>query len=482
MPQAKEEFGEHDTKSDEEAFIEVGLEHFSVYRAHKAAQSRAGTLSEAPLANELVSLHEINERAVQFFYFDGVSLYKGRRRFVRSVPFDLLSIGGYVDKNRSTVGGDIWISSLKSKKYNIWYRLQSPASEYHRYHATFLWMADLAKHVVDFFHDHGQVLLTHFRKSFYEWLVSQYSLDTQVYQWMHRYKGHDFRHVVAAQANFLYCQATQVDEKYGDWPLWKEIHPRHLCAIVEQVERSDSQILATSREGSKLVSRRKTTVTPYVYLCFEHFPWGKFLHSQKPSARHGHAIVGSLSTDRKKYRNVAKISNPQERINSGASFAGDRINGVSVGDVVAVPSDKDSNWKTADSEYYGYVQNVKLTNKGKALDLLWLYRPGDTTCLDMVYPYSNELFLGDHCNCGDPPIFDNEVLHRPRVAFYGSPETTNADFFCRQQYVEGDGAWITLKEQHFRCKCEQVNRVSKYDIGDTLLVAHVLRSSGRTLE
>lgn len=89
----------------------------------------------------------------------------------------------------------------------------------------------------------------------------------------------------------------------------------------------------------------------------------------------------------------------------------------------------------------------------------------------MHYPFANELFLSDHCNCGDPPILVDEVTQKLRVAFFGTPDTKDVDFFVRQKYIQGDGAWQSLKNSDFRCKCHKKKEFTKYLAGDTLLVS-----------
>jgi len=126
--------------------MEVDLDEFSIYRQHRVRQQiRSKDLEETSLANELVSLHEINERSVQYFFFDGVICFDGKKEYVERVPFNLLSIGGYEDIGRPSVGSDIWIQSIAGSRLDCWYRLRSPAFEYERYHKPFLWLADLTK-------------------------------------------------------------------------------------------------------------------------------------------------------------------------------------------------------------------------------------------------------------------------------------------------------------------------------------------------
>lgn len=401
------------------------------------------------------------------------------------MPFEILSIGGYEEPERSTVGPYIWIQSIEGTRSDVWYRLKNSAVEYKRYHEPFLWMADLAKHLVDYLQAHNVIALSHFRYCFYDWLQDLYPIDGCVRRWLEQYGDKDFRRVVAAHANFLYFQAIQVDQKYEKHPIWEEIHSRILRAIPEQVESiTNQEIFATLTERDEFTSRRKTTVTPYVFKCFERLPWAKFLYRQFPSNSYVHRSQKNLSTSHVRVTSenqVPVVRIPLARESSDLKARGQPIH-VSVGDVVAIPKDHNSAWKTDDAEYLGYVQNVSDTDEGQVLGLLWLYRPGDTTCLKMFYPYSQELFLGDHCNCGDPAVLASEVIRKPRVAFFSGPETPYTDFFCRQRYVEGDGAWITLQDSHFRCACNNVSETPKYCVGDTLLVASSLRLLDKNLE
>lgn len=423
---------------------------------------------------------------VNQFYFDGVISYSGRQRYVQKVPFGLLSIGGYEEPERSTVGPYIWIQSTEGTGPDVWYRLKTPAAEYKRYYEPFQWMADLAKHIVDYLQTHQDVKLDDFRYRFYEWLQDLYLHNEPTRRWLRQNADQDFRRIVAAQANFLYFQAIQVDQKYEKHPLWEEIHSKILRAIPEQVERSTEQdMYAASQEGGEVIPRRKTTVTPYVFQCFKGLPWARFLYSQTPCMSLGHSISKKSTTPHTKTTRVAEMLEVRVPVvgrRSSVTVTREDPMKVNIGDVVAIPKDNHSAWKTDDKEYFGYVQSVSDSDRGQALGLLWFYRPGDTTCLKMFYPYSQELFLGNHCNCGDPPVLASEVIRKPQVAFFAGPEDPHSEFFCRQRYLEGDGAWITLQDSHFRCGCHHFFETGKYSVGDTLLVASSLRRSGNNLE
>lgn len=153
--------------------------------------------------------------------------------------------------------------------------------------------------------------------------------------------------------------------------------------------------------------------------------------------------------------------------------------GIRAGQVVAIPADQDGPWKRCDDQYYAYVQGIEATSKGRFLKLLWLYKPSDTVCRSMAYPHLKELFLSDHCNCDhSAKVYESEVTAIPKVAFYGSPYTLHCDFFCRQQYLENDQAWMTLSKDHFRCHCRTVRPPSqtRCSIGCTVLARLTTRS------
>lgn len=255
-----------------------------------------------------------------------------KERYVQNVPFKTLAIGGYKELDRPTVGDEVWIQSFNSQKAGIWYRLRTSAPEYQRFHEPFLWIADLAKHVVDYLHIHWQVTLKHFREQFRTWLHHRYGSNAQACKWL-SCGSNDFRCSVAAHANFLYCQASQVDNKLEDHPLWKEIHPRFLDAVKEQVEQgSTSDMHTLSRRGSKVSFKRKTTVTPYVYDCFKHLTWAKFLYCQTPSVNID--VQPSCSNNRPASPSGLSEVHVDAQINSLGNTASKTIQS---GDVVALP-------------------------------------------------------------------------------------------------------------------------------------------------
>ncbi|KAL8738225.1 MAG: hypothetical protein Q9181_000951 [Wetmoreana brouardii] len=400
-------------------------------------------VSERTRSNELVSLHELNDRGSNYFLFDGLICFgDDLQRYVYRVPFEILSIT-YPDNTIHSVGPDIWLQSVAGGGSNVWYRLTWPAAEYLRYHEPFVWLADLAKHLIDYLNSHNQVKLQDFKNSFITWLHSLHGAHQNFLLWRGKHPDLDFRGVVAAHATFLYNQAGQLDQSIIEHPLWGEVGPLELFAIHAQTSKRKD---------------RGTVVTPYVYQCFSHMPWAKFLDP----------VPALFEQDTQSLHTRVTSSEGQ----------------VKIGDIIAIPSDTNTSWRTQDDYWYAYVQgsNKNHAKHGQQLSLIWLYRPTDTACQTMRYPYANELFISDHCNCGDGPIYTADIAYKVRVALFGYPGATGADFFIRQKYDSADSFWVSLQSSDFRCCCGQESTTPpcQYNVGDTLLVKAI--SSKETLE
>ena len=435
--------------------ITLDLEDFCIYRCHSTREMHQKTM-----ANEMVSLHRLDGGDRELWYFDGVIRYGQSRKRLKGVPcHGTPSIGGFEDVSLHTVGPEIWIRSDLSRKFkiNLWYCLRHASAQYERFHEPFLWLADLVKHLVDYLHTHQHVQLIHFREDFHAWLQYMHGTDDSFQRWVSIYGDTDFRRVIAAHAVFLLNQAWQLDRAYTLHPLWDEIDPKFMKAVPAQTD----EIKSDDSESSTM--RSKTVVTPFVYECFKHLPWAKFLDAQQMSSSLRQKHSRAQCSPKVVFRPLAVAT-------TTAKAASDSDLAVQVGDVVGVRSDAQTEWKSNDALWYGYVQGITLLKKGAKLNLIWLYDSSHTPCQDMKYPHATELFLGDHCNCRDTPIYAHEVISRPRVAFFGNPSTPNADFFVRQKYVGASAAWITLTLSDFRCACKNLKKDHSIEAGTTVLV------------
>ena len=414
------------------------------------------TPEERSNSGEMVQLHEIaNRNSSGIFYFDGVLCCRESKRYVQRVPFTILSIGGYEDASIHTVNQSIWIQSTLGEKCGVWYCPKTPAVEYRRFYEPFLWIADFAKHLVDYMHDHRRTSLIHLRQRLCQWLLSKHGNDASFQKWFDQKKNEDFRGIATAHVSFLMNQAVQLDPLYSIHPLWNEIHPGQLNAVPRQIEFC---------QEVRGLPQQKTVVTPYAYKMFKHLPIARCFDVVHPQV---HVTARDFNDGNTRITGFREIGEEHD---------------VCIGDVVAVKSDIFTAWREKNELWYGYVQSIKHTKAGQKLDLIWLYRSTDTPCQDMKYPHKRELFLSDHCNCGDSPIYTHEVVSNPQVAFFAGPDFDKADFFVRQKYSGSNSTWETLKESDFSCDCGVKNLGRDYRIGDTLLVARPLQSSKRALE
>lgn len=414
-------------------------------------------IEEMPTSNELMGLHETDDRGIHYWYLDGWVCYGPTRKFIQRVRCEILSIGGYENIDWHTVGSALWVQSITSRKSGIWYCLKEPAQEYRPYHEAFLWLADMAKHLVDYLYSHENVGLHAFRNDFYEWVLKTHQSDLAFQQWLRTYSDTDFRRVITAHSCFLSNQAIQLGEEYANHPVWTEVSPFGMDAVPKQIQAERLKLVKSLKHEA---IKPSTVVTTYVYECFKHLPWAKFLDVQDPAP-----VL------------------PRKQVNSHASFRGDATTSkISIGDVVVVNSDPDTKWKSNDTSWFAYVQAVSSDqNENPRLGLLWLYRSSDTPCQRMRYPILKELFLSDHCNCDDESIYAEEVMSKLNVAFYGDETTiANGGYFVRQKYSGGDGAWTSLTESDFTCVCRKPKGTHNICAGDTWLAAK--SKSGRTLE
>ncbi|KAI9874758.1 MAG: DNA methyltransferase Dim-2 [Pleopsidium flavum] len=478
-------------RPEDPPYLSFILTEFSVYLPEKG-----------PHPDELISLHNLESRRGHHGYlFDGVLCHGSLRRYVQRVPFGILSIGNYEDTDQHTVGPSIWLQTACSRRVNVWYQLGQPSPEYERYHQPFLWLADLSKHFVDYLDNHDKVSLRDFKETFFSWINNLHGQDSSFQRWLAEYAGTDFRRAIAANPEFLWNQARDLNQQAFDkHPLSVEVHPNDLNGIKVQ----------TSSEES-------TLVTPFVYECFKHLSWGQFLKPRRPSLKVSkakqdkekglHETTGlqldlsentgdELAIDPKMADQKTTPSKrmpdgePYEVQNSlaegrfkkhGASARNDSRLDINVGDVVGVSKDEHTVWKGQAALWFAYVQALRTNIKGQiTLDVLWLYAPSDTTCSTGRYPFANELFFSDNCNCEDALLGIKDVIHKASVAFYGRPGDTDAEYIVRQKYTHEE-TFVTLRDSDFHCVHQSVHNktdiaelMEKFRVGDSVLTMGVV--------
>ncbi|KAG0644907.1 DNA (cytosine-5)-methyltransferase 1 [Hyphodiscus hymeniophilus] len=475
--------------SDGEDYQEFELEDFAIYlpRASQHPYELRGLQDFASKVGHASML------------FDGILRAGSHRRYVQGVPFEICSIGNY-GKELHTVDGEIWIKSLFNKKSTLYYRLKAPSGEYRRYHTEFLWLAELAKHFFDYCEaceEEGRAVSVHnFREDFSQWLLNTHGESVEFRLWYGKYPGHDFRRTVSANILFLFKESIGVKDKLRKQPIWRELLEKDFIP-------------------AQAIEQYQTVVTPYVYDCFAHLRFGQHLKVVEPvlNTHHRQARQGDslhLTVAQPSSQPIVEIPSSishQVEIMRSASpaqvIAKDlaaerseyerrrRIETIQVGDVISVMKDTEgskwkdefSRWKVSDHCWYVLVQAVhELEDSNeRCFDGIWLYKPSDTSCAKMKYPYSNELFLSDNCTCKRGKtigiIEQDSVIDVATVIWYGQPSESSKDLFVRQTYLENE-RFVSLKESHKNCEHFQGQKdarasenVPRYPIGQTVLVS-----------
>ncbi|KAL8341476.1 hypothetical protein RB601_005567 [Gaeumannomyces tritici] len=407
-------------------------------------------------SGDLISLHELFRMGKSTLFFDG-TLSKGQNRHekwqLEHVAFDELSIGNYGLENH-TIGDKVWIrSTLNREKGGVWYKLGAPGIEYIRFFEPFRWLADLAKHLVDFIESRNNEAGIHdFREDFARWLVLRHGNDASFQQWFQQHPSYDYRSKVSEYAEFLW------DQVYGTVTDSRQI-------------KLFNEVLHFTQYPEHSPLANYTVVTPYIHSLFDHLDCQSFLKATSP--KNARATT------------IPRVTHKQARNDGPLTEA--LLASIKPGDVISTPpDDSTSGTKWAHNHnharWYARVQGLSRTKNGERMfHIAWLYHPKDTPCGSQRYPWDNELFYSSHCSCHsstteDRPIPAGEVLGIHSVEWFGN-ENTKAEFFIRQMYLTDERRWVVLRESDFTCSQDRGRR---YEVGDTVLARTF--PNGKTLE
>lgn len=427
---------------------------------------------------EFRSLQELTNRTGHSsFLFDGILTAGKVQRYVQAVPFQTLSIGNY-GQDHHEVGDYIWIKSDFNSKSDVYYRLNSPAPEYARFYHGFKWLANFAKHFVDYcevaMKDHEEVSIHHFCQDFSQWVQKKHHKSAQFQEWYGKYQGHDFRRAVAANINFLWKESQGVASNIQSHPIWSQVMDADYIPL-------------QPREVTE------TIVTPYIYDCFKQLKFGYLLKAVSPASN-----MLELRASRGIGLDACRTVTDS---NAGGVAARDvtaerqpKIQAVRVGDVLSVVKDgagsiwrdETSRYKTVEDCWYLYVQEAhQIRTSRRSFTGIWLYSPEHTCCAKMKYPYPNELFFSDNCTCSTGRIPEEEVLDVVKVLWHGNPRVSRRDLVVRQTYLEHE-RFVVLRDAHKECQHLKQRSIQAkqniYQVGQTVLAPAFEQGPKRGLE
>jgi DNA (cytosine-5)-methyltransferase 1 len=415
-------------------------------------------------AYELTSLHQLEVPIAKKLCFDGFVCLGDIKQYVRTVPIKDCSIEGYGDDQDPKIVAYVQ-SELSSRddKYDIWYKLNRATPEYARFHEPFLWVAQFGKHVLDYMEDQPtrSVTLRSFHSDFFRWLSRRFPSDADFRKWHVAFRSRsDFRVGVNAYIDYIYHQAFNLSNSKHllAHPLWGECMVKGATIVQQQQQEVVKNTLAT----------------PDVYASFKHMYFGSQLREKRPAES-----VQIEQERRKRKLGFARSgsTSPVRSPNICQPYGASRIK---VGDVVAFDPDEEdlSIWRGTGYEWLAYVQATEdLENGTQRLLVLYVYRHWETNICKAQYPFENEVFLSDNCNCTEGDLLSTDVKGRYDVDW--CPPTVDFKskrFLMRQTYITQDSAFMSVQDEHKTCICRKakVMPIDGYRPGDTVYVLRTL--------
>ncbi|KAK7533282.1 uncharacterized protein J3D65DRAFT_670486 [Phyllosticta citribraziliensis] len=445
----------------------VSVSNFRMYRPPAPDRKFAN------YEGEMEPLHVVSaKRSCDSLLFDATISTSRGEKYVQGVPFQTLAIDAY-NPDLPTAAGRISIQSMSASDTRLWYLLDgSPSPEYERYHRAFLWVADLAKHAVDYMSENDNVTLSDFQRNFYVWITKRHGRQgpragpNHFEAWLAQFQGKDFRSAIVAYAEFIWKECSSVNDTLCREPLWRDIN-----FIPDKTSPPEEQ---------------QTIVTPFVFRNFAHMPFHKHLAIKSPTAlleRHDTARKHKMGFSDANAHAVTKSQTQTDLKANAQSKVSTADLKIKEGDCVAIEPDEETRWRDGAEMWYGYVQGVQ----GERCKILWLYEPQQTILSErkpsgeketVRYPYPNELFLSDHCNCRSAPTWKKDIVRKVAVNFLYGPTANSrkpGEYFARHKYNRNEHSFLSLKEADFRCACKKGNSLMdesmlKYCCGDVVLV------------
>ncbi|EOA85032.1 uncharacterized protein SETTUDRAFT_90128, partial [Exserohilum turcica Et28A] len=445
----------HDKRDSKKRLLIVDLHDFEVYRSPDHYKR----------AYELMSLHLLELPVSKRLCFDGFVRLGNVHHYIQGVPIQDSSIEGYGDDQDPKITAYIRSELANNDPtYDIWYRLKEPTLQYRRFHDPFLWVAQLGKHVIDYM-EVSLRSLNSFRSNFHLFLMERFRGHRDFEQWHAAFRNQsDFRVAVNAYIDYFFNQAYNLpnSEHLLDQPIWTDCMAK---ALTNTEPQADPQ---------------PTLATPHVYACFRDTYFGKQMQEMRPSS-----AVQTEKERRKRKLGFAKSRGPP------ASFSVDLSNlrcqpygsePVAVSDIIAyVPNETDTKvWRDTRSDWLAYVQRTKRLDNGvQRLFVLWIYRHYDTHMAKATYPFQNEVFLSDHCNCTGEELLSTEIKGKYDVDW--SPKVIDSKrIFIRQTYNAQESAFVTVKDEHKTCRCQKERStrmdMDNYRSGDTVYLQKSLHN------
>ncbi|USP80026.1 uncharacterized protein yc1106_07300 [Curvularia clavata] len=422
------------------------IHHFEIY-SHPHDKYRA---------HELTCLHFLGGPRGKKLCFDGFMYLGSVQCYMQGITLQDIRIDTKDPEDAKSHNITVYVQSELASKggtHDIWYRLNEPTPRYQRFHEAFLWVGQLGRHVIDYMSKASRSLIC-FRSNFHSYLAERFGGNPDFERWHTAFqKKTDFRVAIVAYINYFFTRAQHDpnSDRLVNQPVWTECMARSVTPPLQSI------------------SHAPTLATPAVYACFKDTYFGDKIREIRPKRK-----VKVEQERRKEKLGFAEIPASLTYAELSENCKPYGTSQVMVGDIVVlVPDETDSRtWKHTKRDWLAYVQGTETLDNGiQRLFVLWLYWPHDTNIAKAFYPFENELFLSDNCNCSDRMLFLSDIKGKYSVDW--CPSVVNArHLFVRQKYVTEESSFVTIKEEHKTCHCRTEKNRQPTDIeyhpGDTV--------------
>ena len=458
--------GASESESD---FEELSLTDFALYR----------DIDHKQHPGKLESLHTMAIDRDRFCV-SGKIHHDEQTELVHHLEICSVSIGNYGDRSMCTTQEHIWVQTFDSRRRgDVWYKLINPAPEYKIIWESSQWLADFAKHFLDFLAESSDdtIFLDSFKTEFIETLTRWHGGRPEFQDWHLQCDNLiDFRKHLARFAEFLKNQACNITKDTSDdseCPIFKHTVWWEICV---GFRTSDPYWELPEDEEGNVSSGKDledTVVTSNVAECFtKSFPaWGPSglnilkatEYAQSTSEYRQQRMQDEGLPNKLAYFQDLnfQLHNQQYLTFSSLEFEGVAQNGITrpILDVdltmkVVICRRHD---KKANTTYqYAWVMGMK--EGGTRLRVCWLTLPSSTgsPIKKGFYPIGNELFISNDCNC--EMIRRLDVLAVYNATLWRDHAEPLATFFVRERLHSPSGGMVYGRDTPLLCNCVRTKR------------------------
>ena len=468
--------GASESESD---FEELSLTDFALYR----------DIDHKQHPGKLESLHTMAIDRDRFCV-SGKIHHDEQTELVHHLEICSVSIGNYGDRSMCTTQEHIWVQTFDSRRRgDVWYKLINPAPEYKIIWESSQWLADFAKHFLDFLAESSDdtIILDSFKTEFIETLTRWHGGRPEFQDWHLQCDNLiDFRKHLARFAEFLKNQACNITQDASDdseCPIFKHTVWWEICV---GLRTSDPYWELPEDEEGNVSSGKDledTVVTPNVAECFtKSFPaWGPSglnilkatEYAQSTSEYRQQRMQDEGLPNKLAYFQDLNFQLHNQQYLTLSSLELERVaqNGFTrpVLDVdltmkVVICRRHDEKANTT----YQYALVMGMKEGGTRLRLCWLTLPSHASPIKKAfYPIGNELFISNDCNC--EMIRKLDVLAVYNATLWKDHAEPLATFFIRERLHSRGDTIVYGRNTTLLCNCKRTGR----SLSDTTLAAQL---------